>query len=358
MKKLFLLLLLIATQAGAQDVSLGQRPAGSSGGASFSGGTITAPILAPSGSAAAPPYSFSTETNLGIFRSGAGLLGFASGGFEIMRMSAASFFVTAETRLGSANQFTWSSNAVAQNAAADTGLARSAAGVVKVTDGGAGNGSFYSNNSGATSPGFQVSRLGTNPAGMSTDAGGGIFFHNDNGFATTRNIFGMTATGHALVYSAGQFQWSSGEVGAVSADTGLARVAAANARATNGSTGLGYLTGGQLVEANAATKSPTVIESGELYTNTGDADGSTINLPNDPTIGTWFTVTATVAQDITLAPAAGETVMFGNTVCGTSFVIGGAATGIGDSVTVVAATGGSGAVWITTASAGTPVCTP
>jgi hypothetical protein len=114
----------------------------------------------------------------------------------------------------------------------------------------------------------------------------------------------------------------------------------------------------QAVLANAGAAAPSIIDSQRVFTNTGDADGSTVTLPDDPTIGTIFTVTATVAQNITLAANTGETIMFGNTVCGTSFVIGGAATGIGDSVTVIAATAGSGAVWITTASAGTPVCTP
>lgn len=415
--------------------------------------TSTAPFLAPAGTGAAPGMSFSAESSLGIFRSGAGLLGFASGGFEIMRMSAASFFVTAETRLGSANQFTWSSNAVAQNAAADTGLARSAAGVVKVTDGGAGNGSIrvadgtralpglsfvsepdsglYVLSAGAV--GFSVNdtvafsfaplaaglslyvgnteamrissvnglnqdsdlvtqmvtsgaTLGSPDTGLArvsagvvkvTDGGAGsgsirvaagtagapslsFVGDPDTGIfqvATGRMAIGLDGAGHVVadttnalrLGSARNMGWSA-DVNPDNAfsDTLMVRDAVARVRASGSSSALGYYLSGIPVEVNATTKAATIIESGELYTNTGDADGSIINLPDDPTIGTQFRVALTVAQTVTINAAAGESIQDAGTNAASR-----AASAIGDTIHLIAVTGGSGAVWMVVSKTGT-----
>lgn len=148
--------------------------------------------------------------------------------------------------------------------------------------------------------------------------------------------------------SGGGIFWSSGADPGSSFDTGLARSAAGVVRHTNGSTGLGYSIGGVSVEANTGTKAPTVVESGELYTNTGDADGSTINLPNDPTIGTQYRVALTVAQTVTINAAAGETIQDVGT-SGTSTSAG----AIGDTIHLVAVTGGSGAIWMVVSKTGT-----
>lgn len=110
---------------------------------------------------------------------------------------------------------------------------------------------------------------------------------------------------------------------------------------TGGFLGLAYA-----VEANTGAKTPTLggesDENGELYTNTGDGDGSSITLPNDPTVGAIFRVAATVAQTITLSPGAGETLYYEGDQCTVSLT---SAT-IGTIVEVVAATGGNGAIWI------------
>lgn len=107
-----------------------------------------------------------------------------------------------------------------------------------------------------------------------------------------------------------------------------------------------------IVEANTATKTPTALENNEVYTNTGDADGSAVTLLDDPTVGTQYQVIVTVAQTITITKNTGETLKFGSSTCGTSLT---SAT-IGSAVTIVAATGGSGAVWVVTASTGTWTC--
>lgn len=107
-----------------------------------------------------------------------------------------------------------------------------------------------------------------------------------------------------------------------------------------------------IVEANTGAKSPSALENNELYTNTGDADGSSIGLLNDPTVGTVYHVAVTAAQTITVTAAAGETLKFGSSTCGTSLT----SNTVGSAVTIVAATGGSGAIWITVASTGTWTC--
>lgn len=49
---------------------------------SFSGGAFTSPLLGPDGTAALPTYSFSSDPNTGMFRSGADAIGFSTGGTE------------------------------------------------------------------------------------------------------------------------------------------------------------------------------------------------------------------------------------------------------------------------------------
>ena len=110
----------------------------------------------------------------------------------------------------------------------------------------------------------------------------------------------------------------------------------------SGTTGTftGAILGLRSVEANAATKAPTAAESGEVYTNTGDADGSAVTLTDDPTIGLEFILVATAAQTITITAASGETIEANGATCGTSVTL-----ADGDSVWIIAATGGSGAQW-------------
>lgn len=124
-------------------------------------------------------------------------------------------------------------------------------------------------------------------------------------------------------------------------DTALARAGAATVRASDASAaGLGYLLAGQVVVANTTTVAPTLAASGTLYTNTGDTDGSSITLPNDPTIGTTFQAFANADQPITINVSAGETIRDGVS-SGTSI----ASSTQGAWIRLVAVTGGSGAVW-------------
>lgn len=104
------------------------------------------------------------------------------------------------------------------------------------------------------------------------------------------------------------------------------------------------------VEAVTTTKTPTTGESGECYTNTGDTDGVAFTLPNDPTVGTTycFVVTASVGGgEFGIAPNTGETLQYGSDACAVDIT----ATAVGASITLMAATGGSGAIWVTTSHA-------
>ena len=109
-----------------------------------------------------------------------------------------------------------------------------------------------------------------------------------------------------------------------------------------------------VVEANTGAKSPSALENAELYTNTGDADGSSVTLLNDPTVGSTVSVAVTAAFALTVAAGSGETLKYGSSTCGTSLV----SSTVGSTATFVAATGGSGAIWVTTSSLGVWVCTP
>lgn len=95
------------------------------------------------------------------------------------------------------------------------------------------------------------------------------------------------------------------------------------------------------IEAVTTTKTPSGDEAGEHYTNTGDADGASLTATNDPTAGMFFHISLTVAQTFTITPNTGETLYMGADQCVTSMT----ASAIGASVTIRAASGGSGAQW-------------
>lgn len=86
----------------------------------------------------------------------------------------------------------------------------------------------------------------------------------------------------------------------------------------------------------------TAALSGTAYTNTGDADGSSLVLLNDPTVGVAYHIINTVAQLVTITPSAGETLYLNNDNCVVSITM----TAIGTNLHIVAATGGSGGIWV------------
>lgn len=454
MKRLILALLLAAAPTFAADTKISALGAGGAvgdadmfviarAGANFqvlgsqfcrvASCTMTAPILQANGTAAAPSYSFSGTTNTGLFSTSAGVIQFSLAGTEGFRLSSTgvAHLIVNEWRTGSAGAFNWSSAANPASAGADTGLARSAAGVVKVTNGAAGNGTITAPGTGATS-GFATSTVGAQFASMKSNGSGGMVFGNDSGFAAARVIMSLPAGGSPQIGSTDQWAWSSAGAGAAASDTGLTRASAGVITTTNGSSGQGiFITGagnvttpgvsftgntnsgilspgagnfaitaggvgrlsyasgqwtmgsalqlgfgstsdpigsvidvgfvrllagvmavqgtstnvgkllhGRHIFANTTTNSASEQNSEMLWTNTGDGDGSVINLPDNPTIGVSIQVAVRVAQTITVNAQAGETIQDAGT-SGTST----ASSTVGSTIYLVAITGGSGAVW-------------
>ena len=102
-----------------------------------------------------------------------------------------------------------------------------------------------------------------------------------------------------------------------------------------------------VISAQTGTASTTAVQSGYVITNTGDADGSTNNLLNDPTAGVNYSFAVTVAQTMTIAPATGETLYLNAASCAniTSATIGAV-------LSIVASVGGSGGKWFASGTTG------
>lgn len=181
----------------------------------------------------------------------------------------------------------------------------------------------------------------------SNNAGAYLYLaSNSNYVALSGFAFQRMGSGMQLAFSNN----ASGDAGAL--DIGLARSAAGIGIITDGSTGVGQLLQAGPVTPNTGTLNLTAVMSGLTVTNTGDGDGSAVGLLNDPGIGLWYRVAVTAAQTITITAAAGETLKFGSSTCGTSLT----SNTVGSAVTIQAVTAGSGAIWITTATTGTWTC--
>jgi len=296
--------------------------------------TSTLPFLAPSGTESAPGVAFSAATGQGFYNVGSGFTGLTSAGVQKWAWGG-----TEEIALsGSARN--WSSSTTNLSAARDTGLARNSAGIVGVTNGGAGSGQLDVGNAGF----FRVVGASGNNAGISQPSGGdnASIYIAPGGLAANSGFYRRGASVGIELYAGTPFI-ALNDAFHLRAAAGVTQFSASSAGTT-----LGYVIGGQVVEANATTKAAAITESGELYTNTGDADGSIINLPNDPTIGTQFRVALTVAQTVTINAAAGESIQDAGTNAASR-----AASAIGDSIHLIAVTGGSGAVWMVVSKTGT-----
>lgn len=229
-------------------------------------------------------------------------------------------FILADTeaRAASGVQFSWSSSAT-DAAAADTGLARASAGVVKITDGSTGYGSVYAS----------LYRTYDGSGNNSTEA------NPTTGYRVGGN--------YQYVFSA------TGNNAGAGADTGLARSAAGIVRTSNGSTGLGYgISGHAITTSTSGPVTINIIDSGQLYTNTGAGGAITYNLPNDPTIGSYYRFAVMAAQAMDITPAAGESIRDAAST-GTTKIT---ANTVGNILELVAITGGSGAVWLVLSKTG------
>lgn len=133
-----------------------------------------------------------------------------------------------------------------------------------------------------------------------------------------------------------------------------------NLAASNNWSGTGTFTGVQsfqdgittLITAVTTTATTSNTTSLETYTNTGDTDGATITLQNDPSNGgAWF-FAVTVAQTLTIVASAGETLMHGASTCGTSLT----SNTIGSTISIRVVASGSGGTFMTYGATGTWTC--
>lgn len=104
--------------------------------------------------------------------------------------------------------------------------------------------------------------------------------------------------------------------------------------------------------ANTASTATSDAGSGRTYTNTGDTDGSSITLANNPTSGTFWYFAVNAAQTVTITADTGETLMHGASTCGTSLT----SNTVGSTIMIRTIVAGSGGVFMTFGATGTWVC--
>jgi hypothetical protein len=107
-----------------------------------------------------------------------------------------------------------------------------------------------------------------------------------------------------------------------------------------------------VVEAVTATKATAVTDDGAVLTNTGDTDGATITLMNDPVAGLTHVAVVTAAQTLTIVPSAGETLYLNGAACGVSIT----ANAVGSTLVIRAAVGGAGGMWVAMGSSTNWTC--
>ncbi len=189
-------------------------------------------LLAPVGSAAAPSISFASQTSSGLYAIGSGAVAMSGGNFNTMA------WYGVESILPSTGVLNWSSTTNV-SAGRDTGLARSAAGVVKVTDGSTNLGRILTGGGSVTSPALAIG------SSDGTNAQNGFYSTGVNGIGFTRNGALLFTIAHVLgtdfnLNSAMPLNWSSGAATAA-ADVGLKRNAAGILQVTDGSSGSGRI---------------------------------------------------------------------------------------------------------------------
>lgn len=176
----------------------------------------------------------------------------------------------------------------------------------------------------------------------------------NNGISTvlvTGDILAKQPVG--VVYNATDDNWKMTSMSAATPSKGDNQTFTGGNTFTNTTTmGLVFQYG--FVEAVTTTKTPAATEGNETYTNTGDTDGSTITLLDNPVLGASWNFAITTAQTMTIVPSAGETLVHLGVTCGTSLT----SNTVGSTITIRTVVGGSGGVFYTFAPGGTWVCTP
>lgn len=269
----------------------------------FTNISFTGQALGGDGSASAPTYSFTSSPNYGFFKAGPTTVDLATGGQRLFAWG------------NDGNYYLLNANpAIVFGASSDLIIGREAAAVLQMGADAAGvTDQMFKGPDRITSDGVGGNLTIAGGRNRGASAGGSIIFQTSP--AAGAGVTGTLTT--ALTIDS----------------TGLATFG-------NGTLFAPVITG-YVVEANTGTKAATTAESREVYTNTGDGDGSIINLPNDPTVGTQFIVAVVAAQTITINTGAGESIFLAGTSCGTDIT----GNDTGATLLIIAVTGGSGAQW-------------
>lgn len=108
-----------------------------------------------------------------------------------------------------------------------------------------------------------------------------------------------------------------------------------------------------VIVAKAASDTATRTQSGSVFTNTGAGAPVTITLLDNPAAGINYTFAVTAAQSLVVAPGSGEFLYLAGTASACSNLT---SSTVGSGVSLIAATGGNGAIWIASGAGFT--CTP
>lgn len=202
------------------------------------GGGVTFPLLGPADTAAAPNYSWSADSNTGMFNAGADIIGFSAGGTERGRVTTTGFKTLDGSTANPSYSFTSSTNS-GMYFEAGAGIS-----TVAFTANGA-NVIFFVNDGGTIQIKADLDGSAADPMYTFVNANSGMFLSGQdlgfsaNGVETFRvTTTGATVTGKltvtgaidptSLTLSGGGtahfIQWGSGSTAPVSTGVGTARI--------------------------------------------------------------------------------------------------------------------------------------
>lgn len=216
------------------------------------------------GSAAAPGLTVGGSALLsnGFYRrTDANIISTSLGGILYFELSQGVFSLKSDSNIA------WYSGNIGSSAV-DLGLGRDSAGVMKVTNGGAGLGTLYTSAGSAVNVGLG---LGSNLLGF---YGSGNSLFAAAGGNRTMHIDGVNTV---RFYSTAQVGWSNGTGADNPLDTAQARYSAGVIKDTDGSTGIRGLRGGGAAVASAAA---LPLPTGNVFHVTGTTNVTSITSTN------------------------------------------------------------------------------
>jgi hypothetical protein len=177
-----------------------------------------------------------------------------------------------------------------------------------------------------------------------------VFRAGDGGSATLMTLggTGILTVANDIVGN-GDVRSSSGGAFQPAGRSRLSSSANGNFEVTNAASNDGVITIGikRSVEAVTTTKSPATTESGEIYSNIGDADGATVTLPA-AAANVCYTFIVEAAQDFNVTADASDTIQIAAAVTAAGGTVDSSV--IGDSLTLCGTAAGT---WVATNVVGT-----